>query len=45
MVAMLVGVGDIGGATAAAVTLLYRLSTYWYLLLLGGIAAIPFLRG
>ncbi|WP_049926233.1 lysylphosphatidylglycerol synthase transmembrane domain-containing protein [Natronomonas moolapensis] len=45
MIAMLVGVGDIGGASAAAVTLLYRLSTYWYLLLLGGIAALPFVRG
>lgn len=44
MVAMLVTVGDVGGATATAVTLLYRLSTYWYLLLLGGIAATPLLR-
>ena len=45
MVAMLVTVGDVGSATATAVTLLYRLSTYWYLLLLGGIAATPLLRG
>ena len=44
MVAMLVAVGDVGSATATAVTLLYRLSTYWYLLFVGGIAAIPLAR-
>ncbi|MFQ3284150.1 lysylphosphatidylglycerol synthase transmembrane domain-containing protein [Natronomonas sp.] len=44
MIAMLVTVGDVGGATATAVTLLYRLSTYWYLILLGGVAAAPLLR-
>ncbi|WP_181692279.1 lysylphosphatidylglycerol synthase transmembrane domain-containing protein [Natronomonas sp. LN261] len=44
MVAMLVTIGDIGSATATAVTLLYRLSTYWYLILLGGIATTPLLR-
>lgn len=44
MIGILISFGDIEAATAVTITLLYRVSTYWYTLLVGGIASVSFLR-
>jgi hypothetical protein len=42
---LLVALSPLGPSTAAAVALLYRVASYWYVLLVGGVAALLELRG